>query len=152
MIPMLFKENTSFLMLKINTPPNIDFLAEHKDIIKRTGDVWFCRFGKANIITSKITQHRNIIFLKDSKQNNERVYMGTISKISWDFPSENYPLYYNKLNLKPSLWFCFTDIKEVNPNLILNNFRTTSSNASLTGIYRSMCNSFYIKCICSVDL
>ncbi len=79
---MEIKANTSFLMLKINTPSDIDFLAEHQTILDKSGEVWFC----------------------------------------------------------------LNDIKEVKSDLVIWNFRTKASDAPLTGVFRSMCNSFYIRC------
>ena len=149
---MEVKKNTTFLMLKIKTPPNIDFLAEHKKIIDKTGEVWFCRFGKTNIVHSKITNDGNFIFFKDSAKNNNRVYIGIISKISLNSISLNYPKYYNYINMNQSFWICLSEIKEVNPSLIIQNFRIKSNNAKLLGVYHSICNSFYIKCITNIKL
>lgn len=147
---MEIKKNTALLMLKINTPPGIDFLAEHKSILEETGEVWFCRFGKTNAIKSRITEDSNFIFFKDSAKNNNRIYIGTISEISVTLPSKNYPAYYNKIELGRPLWFRLSGIEEINSDLIMKNFRTKSSNAPLSGVYRSMCQSFYIQCISDV--
>lgn len=139
-------------MLKINTPPGIDFLEEHKSILDKTGEVWFCRFGKTNAIKSKITEDGSSVFLKDSAKNNNRVYIGNIAEISVNSPLENYPDYYNQIELGRALWFRLNAIIEVNPDAIMSNFRTKSSNSPLDGVYRSMCKSFYIICISDVIL
>lgn len=34
---MIFKKDTSYLMLKFNTPLEIDFLQEHKTILEKSG-------------------------------------------------------------------------------------------------------------------
>ena len=149
---MKFKENTTFLMLKINTPPGIDFLSEHKSILDQTGEVWFCRFGKTNAIKSKITADGNYIFFKDSARNNNRIYVATIYNISETPLSKNYPSYYEIIDLGRPLWFCLSDIKEINPELVNQNFRTKASNSPLSNIYRSMCQSFYIQCISDTEL
>ena len=149
---MEFKESTAFLMLKINTPPGIDFLSEHKSILDQTGEVWFCRFGKTNAIKSKITSDGNYIFFKDSVRNNNRIYVATVSDISESPFSKNYPPYYDKIDLGRPLWFRLSDIKEINPELINQNFRTKASNSPLSDVYRSMCQSFYIQCISDVVL
>lgn len=149
---MKFKGSTAFLMLKINTPPGIDFLSEHKSILDQTGEVWFCRFGKTNAIKLKITSHGNYIFFKDSVRNKNRIYVATISDISESPFSKNYPPYYDKIDLRRSLWFRLTDIKEINPDLVNQNFRTKASNSPLSDVYRSICQSFYIQCISDVVL
>lgn len=147
---MEIKENTVFLMLKINTPPGIDFLLEHKVILEKNGEVWFCRFGKTNVIESRIIADGNYIFFKDSAKNDNKIYMGIISEISKTEPTKNFPAYYDQIKLGRPLWFRLCEIKEVIPDLIFNNFRTKSSNATLAGVYRSMCQSFYIQCISDV--
>ena len=43
---MDLKKDSSYLLIKINTPENINFLEEHSNIIEKNGYVWFCRFGK----------------------------------------------------------------------------------------------------------
>ena len=65
---MNLKKGSSYLLIKINTPGNIDFLKEHFDIISRNNYVWFCRFGKSNVLIKKIDSQDNYIFLKDSKK------------------------------------------------------------------------------------
>ena len=52
-IIMNLKKGSSYLLIKINTPENIDFLKEHCDIISRNNYVWFCRFGKSNVSIKK---------------------------------------------------------------------------------------------------
>lgn len=141
---MQIKKGTSFLMLKINTPLEVDFLFEHKAILEQKGEVWFCRFGKTNVVKSRITEEGNYVFLKDSAKNHNRVYVGTIVEISTSAPSENYPLYYNQIEREQALWFRLCEIKEVNPEKVLQYFRSKSSNAHLSSVYRSMCQSFYI--------
>lgn len=149
---MEFKENTAFLMLKINTPPDIDFLKEHKSILDKYGEVWFCRFGKSNVIKSKITEDGSFVFFKDSAKNNNRIYVGNISAISVNSPLSNYPEYYQQIHMEQAFWLRLIDIDEVDPSQVMDNFRIKSSNASLDGVYRSMCNSFYIKCVSNVIL
>ena len=151
-IVMEIKKGATFLMFKINTPNGIDFLKEHKKILDANGEVWLCRFGKTNVVLSKITADGNYVFVKDSAKNDNRIYIGTVSSISKTQPLNNYPTYYDQINLARPLWFNLSDLCEVRSDFVMKNFRTKSSNASLEGVFRSMCNSFYIECISNVIL
>ena len=128
---MEIKKGATFLMFKINTPNGIDFLKEHKKILDADG---------------------NYVFIKDSAKNDNRIYIGTVSGISKSQPLNNYPAYYDQINLARPLWFSLSDLCEVSSDFVMKNFRTKSSNASLEGVFRSMCNSFYIECISNVVL
>ena len=78
---MDLKKDSSYLLIKINTPENINFLKEHSNILEKNGYVWFCRFGKSNVLPEKICLCNNYIFLKDSKKNNDKIYIAKYEKI-----------------------------------------------------------------------
>ena len=68
---MEIKKGATFLMFKINTPNGIDFLKEHKKILDANGEVWLCRFGKTNVVLSKITADGNYVFGKRKVHSGE---------------------------------------------------------------------------------
>ena len=143
---MNLKKDSSYLLIKINTPENINFLKEHTKIIEKNGYVWFCRFGKSNVLPEKIHSYNNYIFLKDSKRNNDKIYIVEYEEIS-SFPQNSlFPEYYSKILLEHSLWFKIVQIQELNYNVLIDNFVTKSTNSELEKVFRSMCSSFYITC------
>lgn len=137
-------KGSSFLMLKISSNPNIDFYKEHKSIIDNIGFVWFCRFGKPNLLTSSITKSGNLIFIKDSKKNNNNTYMAQFNSITTEIPLRNFPKYYNSIDKPMGLWFKLDNLVRIEHDKINSNFILSSSGGDLTRAYRSMCNSFYI--------
>lgn len=148
---MKIKKDDELLLLKINTPDNIDFYNEHAKIINNNGFVWLCKFGKTNLLVSKICDS-NIIFLKDTKKNNDAVYIIKFDDVVSEDPKKDYPNYYNDVDIIKSLWFKVKSIYKYDYNELLNNFLTASSNSSLDGVFRSMCNSFYIKANKNIEL
>ena len=131
---MKIKKNDELLLLKINTPDNINFYEEHKRIIADNGFVWLCKFGKTNLLVSKICDS-NIIFLKDTKKNNDAVYIIQFDDIVNKDPQINYPKYYNNVDVVKSLWFKVKKIYKYDYDKLLNNFITASSNSSLEGVF-----------------
>ena len=143
---MNFKKDSSYLLIKMNSPENINFLKEHCDIINKKSYVWFCRFGKSNVSASKIKSKNNYIFLKDSKRNGNKIYIAKYETIGLSPDNEVFPKYYDNILLKKSLWFKITQLQEFNYNSLINNFVTKSTNANLEKVFCSMCSSFYITC------
>lgn len=141
----MIEKNKTFLMLKILTPPTISFYEEHKKIIDAEGFVWFCRFGKNNLRIDSITKDDNIIFIKESIKNGNHRYLLHISDITTNAPTANYPLYYNDIKSQQAIWFKVTSIIKLDTNF--ENFFLTINGGPLSNVYRSMCNSFYIKSI-----
>ena len=143
---MNIKKDDELLLLKINTPFEIDFYSEHNKIIEQKGHVWICKFGKTNLLFSKLSSSKRII-LKDTKKNNNSAYIVEYDEVSITDPKKDYPAYYNKVDVIKSLWFKVTSIHKIDYNELIDNFLTVSSDSSLEGVFRSMCNSFYIKSI-----
>ena len=143
---MNFEKDSSYLLIKINTPENINFLKEHAEIIEKNGYVWFCRFGKSNVLPEKIYSYNNYIFFKDSKRNNDKIYIAKYEKFSSSPQNSLFPEYYSKISLERSLWFKIVQIQEFDYNILIDNFVTKSTNAKLENVFRSMCSSFYITC------
>ena len=143
---MDLKKDSSYLLIKINTPENINFLEEHSNILEKNGYVWFCRFGKSNVLPEKINSYNNYIFLKDSKKNNDKIYIAKYEKISFSPQSSLFPKYYNRISLECSLWFKLVELHEFDYNILIKNFVTKSTSSKLTNVFRSMCSSFYITC------
>ena len=143
---MDLKKDSSYLLIKINTPENINFLKEHSNILEKNGYVWFCRFGKSNVLPEKICSCNNYIFLKDSKKNNDKIYIAKYEKISSSPQSSLFPKYYSEISLEHSLWFKLVQLQEFDYNFLINNFVTKSTNSELKNVFRSMCSSFYITC------
>ena len=141
----MIEKNKTFLMLKIFTPPNISFYEEHQKILNTEGYVWFCRFGKSNLRIDAITQDDNIIFIKESIRNGNHRYLLHISDITTLAPTTNYPLYYNDIKSEQSIWFKVTSIVKLDDNF--ESSFLTINDGPLSNVYRSMCNSFYIKSI-----
>lgn len=143
---MDLKKDSSYLLIKINTPENINFLKEHLNILEKNGYVWFCRFGKNNVLPEKINSYNNYIFLKDSKKNNDKIYIAKYEKFSFSPPSLLFPKYYNGISLERSLWFKLVELHEFDYNILIKNFVTKSTSSKLTNVFGSMCSSFYITC------
>lgn len=143
---MDLKKGSSYLLIKINTPDNINFLKEHTNIIENNGYVWFCRFGKSNILPEKIHSSNNYIFLKDSKKNKDKIYIAKYEKISPTPQDSSFPKYYSEILLEHSLWFKLVQLEEFDYNYLTTNFVTKSTNSELKNVFRSMCSSFYITC------
>lgn len=144
---MEIKCNDTFLTLKINTPKNINFFEEHKKIIDSNGYVWLCKFGKTQLLTSKINSNK-YIFLKDTRQNNDNTYLVEFENATYDTPENNFPNYYNEIDVvHKSLWFKITNIIPIDYKFLIDNFVSTSTQANLENVFKSMCNSFYITAI-----
>lgn len=141
---MIIEADKTFLMLKIMSPSNISFYNEHQMLINQNGYVWFCRFGKTNVLTQSITRDGNLVFIKESIRNSNKKYVLEFSEVSTEKPDSNYPSYYDLVEKEAALWFKVTTITEL-PSNFESYFNSASSNNSLEIIYRSMCNSFYIK-------
>lgn len=135
----------SFLLVKISTDLKYDFYKEHMQIIDDKGYVWFCRFGKTNLLISSISNSGNYIFIRDSKKNDNRTYVAKFSTIIRGVPNDNvYPKYYDDVQKEKNLWFQFTELKEINPDIVDATFRLYSSGNDLSSAYKSMCSNFYI--------
>lgn len=140
---MEIQSGKSFLMLKLMSPTDISFFDEHQKLINKNGFVWFCRFGKNNLVLRSIVKDGNLLFIKESVKNGNKKYVMEFSDISTTPPSSGYPDYYDQVDKEASLWFKITSIREL-PVGFESNFRASSSNNSLESVYRSMCSSFYI--------
>lgn len=141
----MIEKGKSFLMLKISTPPEFSFYDEHQRKIKENGYVWFCRFGRGNLVTKSINKDGNLIFIKEAKANGGTKYILEFSEVTLNTPASGYPEYYDDVHLNRSIWFKVTSIK-ILENDFEDSFRLSSSGGTLDGVYRSMCNSFYITC------
>ena len=142
----MIKKGHSFLMLKISTPTKISFYEEHMKLIKENGFVWFCRFGKSNLVLKSINKYGNLVFVKDSVKNGNKRYLLEFSEISPTPPQTGYPEYYNSVDKYKSLWFKVNSITELDSEIFDSSFHLSSSGGNLSSAYRSMCNSFYITC------
>ena len=149
---MLIEKGSSFLMLKIKTPLEIDFFNEHKYLIDTYGYAWFCRFGRSNLLISSINKYGNIIFVKESIARGNNIYMLEFDKISESPENGNYPPYYNQTEQKKALWFRIINITQVPNEIIMDSFVSTSSYSDLTRTFRSMCSAFYISATTNISL
>ena len=141
---MIIESGKTFLMLKITSPFGISFFEEHQKLVQRNGYVWFCRFGRTNLITKSINKDGNIIFIKESKKNGGKKYALEFSEILTEAPASGYPDYYDPIAInKSNLWFKVTSIIEL-PDDFESYFHAANSFNSLENVYRSICNTFYI--------
>ena len=141
---MIIESGKTFLMFKIMSPPGISFLDEHQKMISKRGYVWFCRFGRTNLVLKSISKDGNYVFVKESIKNGNKKYVLEFSDISNEAPTSGYPAYYSSVAKEASLWFKVTSITEL-PDDFESYFCAASSNNSLESVYRSMCSSFYIR-------
>lgn len=139
------KRGGQFLMLKISSPAGVSFLEEHQKLISKKQYVWFCRFGKCNLLVNSIGKDGMYLFVKESKKNGGGRYLLEFSEVTSDAPKNGYPEYYDELSAEKSLWFKVTAIHKLSDDFE-KHFETSSSGNSLDSVYRSMCNSFYIMC------
>lgn len=139
----MIEKDQSFLMIKIFSPPEVSFYEEHKKLIDEKGYVWFCRFGKGGLKTDSISKDGQIIFIKESVTNGGSRFMLKFSELSLDEPVEGYPEYYKDIHINRSIWFKVTDIIRLDSTF--EESFSTNNGGPLENVYRSMCNSFYIK-------
>jgi len=149
---VVIEKGSSFLMIKINTDPDIDFYKEHKSILDNVGFVWFCRFGKPNLRISSMDKSDNLVFIKDSLKNNNNTYIASFKNITTEKPANGFPYYYCSINKIMGIWFKLDSLVRVDHNKVNSNFVLTSSGGNLSNAYRSMCNSFYITNIKDIIL
>ena len=146
----MIEAGLEFLMIKISTIDGFSFYEEHQKLIDKNGYVWFCRFGKCNLLISSITKNGNLIFVRDTIKNGGKKYALYFSEVSSTIPDNNYPDYYKTINKEKPLWFKVTSIVELPDNL--NSYLcVASSGNSLDHVYKSMCTSFYVKTIKACD-
>lgn len=106
----------------------------------------FVDLEKSNVLPEKISSYDNYIFLKDSKKNNDKIYIAKYEKFSFSPQSLLFPKYYNRISLERSFWFKLVELHEFDYNILIKNFVTKSTSSKLTNVFRSMCSSFYITC------
>ncbi len=143
---IIIDEGKQFLMLRINTPTDISFIKEHQKLLRSNKSVWFCCFGKKKLKKSLINRDGNYIFVKESIVNGNNKYLLEISEISTVSPSDGYPIYYDQINAIKPLWFKIVKIHNLPPDFE-SNFELASTKRPVETIYKSMCTSFYIRCI-----
>ena len=140
----MIETGNTFLMLKISTPAGVSFYDEHQKIIDNQGYVWFCQFGKCNLLVSSISHDGNYVMVKESIKNGNHKYILQFSEIVTTAPESGFPDYYKQVGRVAPLWFMVTHIYEASDGFE-SYFRLASSGNSLDAVYRSMCNSFYIQ-------
>lgn len=147
-----FIEGSSYLLLRINTQPEVNFLLEHDDLIERHGYVWFCRFGRSNLIVDSISRSGNYIFIRDSRLHNFKTYIAKFSQITKNPPEDNnFPNYYKETDKPQALWFRLDELKEIDAWALNNAFLVSSSGNDLSSMNKSSCSNFYIRPTKDID-
>lgn len=148
---MKYKKNLSFVIFKIDTPFNINFLKEHQEIINTYGYTWLSKFGKSILKINNLLKTEHVIFIKDSKKNGNKIYIATYTEIN-NFRKSPYPEYYNNIKLISNIHFKITKIKEISLDFMLKNFigKTTSTNLNI--FFKSITKAIYITNINEIEI
>ncbi|MGP1367086.1 MAG: hypothetical protein ACTTH3_05355 [Schwartzia sp. (in: firmicutes)] len=140
-------------LIKIKSPFGIDFYKEHMKVIEENGYVWFCRFGKNNMLRDVLLQYAPYLIIKESGIKNGGLYIARYTEIVEDEPRDNQtPQYYESIKQYPSLWFKLTKIKSLDYSMLASKFVGKSSGGQVEGILRSICPAFYIKSVSNLNL
>lgn len=146
---LTFQKGMVYPLIKVMTPPNIDFITEHETIIKEKGYVWFCRFGKNNMKINSLKNCEKSLFIKESEKNGGNVYVAEydIIKDGAESVENNYPSYYNNITQIKGLWIKLLSITEYSKEDLEANFVINTSGNNVSNILKSMCPATFLRYI-----
>lgn len=144
---MEFQLDMVYPLIKIMTPPDIDFFKEHKSIIDKSGYVWFCRFGKNNMKIESLENCEKILLIKESEKNGGNVYIANYDIVKEGAVpiNEDYPSYYNDITQSKGLWIRLLSIALYSKEDLNNDFVVNASGNKVANILKSMCPATFLR-------
>ena len=142
-----FEPGGIYPLIKVTTPPDINFFTEHKKAINKYGLVWFCRFGKSNMKVASLESCCKVLIIKESKKNGDGVYIAPYDIVHEgnEPPYGVYPTYYDEIIHPKSLWIRLTDIEKISKTALESTFVVNTSGNKVSGILKSMCPAVFIR-------
>lgn len=142
-----FQSDVIYPLVKITTPPEIDFFHEHKTILDKKGYVWFCRFGKNNMKIETLENCGKILLIKDSEKRGGNVYIANYDIVKeGNFSINNaYPSYYNDISQNKGLWIRLISITRYSKDKLNANFVINTSGNKVANIFNSICPAAFLR-------
>ncbi|MDD3401029.1 MAG: hypothetical protein PHT58_05315 [Eubacteriales bacterium] len=144
---MELKKNGVYPLIKIKSPPDVNFYSAHKSCIDKNGFVWFCRFGKNNMKTTSLDSCEHILLIKESGIKQGGVFIAEYTELSTELNANEIgiPEYYSGLPQPKALWIKLTSLTPLDYSIFSAAFVVNSSNGSVDNIMRSMCPAFFLR-------
>lgn len=151
---MKFQYNGIYPLIKIKTPPEINFFSAHKRCIDENGFVWFCRFGKNNMKIVSLEACKHLLLIKESGIKKGGVYIAEYVELATELNDSetSIPAYYEDLQQSPSFWIKLISLVPLDFDVFTTSFVVNSSNGSVENILRSMCPASFLRCISTKNL
>lgn len=142
-----FQNYAIYPLIKVMTPPDIDFFTEHKNILSKKGYVWFCKFGRNNMKIESLDNCTKVLIIKESKQNGGGVYAAKydIVKEGTETIENIYPTYYNRISLNKGVWIRLLDIERYSKEELEDDFVVNASGNKVSNILKSMCPAVFLR-------